>query len=92
MGSCMSGANVVDPDAEKYKPQVALNGEYQKYKLIEKREYNHDCIIFRFALESDTSILGLPIGKHMMIKYDDAKVDYPIIRAYTPISNDDIAI
>eukprot|EP01083_Nonionella_stella_P033228 90976_1 len=88
-GGCVSGVDVPsnpnehDPDVE-----YALNGEYQKYKLIGKKQYNHDCIIFRFELQTKESVLGMPIGKHMMLKYDDNKVEYPIIRAYTPISSD----
>lgn len=76
------------PDAEEDIEAAGLNGEYQKYKLIEKRQYNHDCIIFKFALHSDDASLGLPVGKHMMLKWEDTDQDLAIIRAYTPISND----
>ena len=55
---------------------------------MDKRQYNHDCIIFRFELQSHVTVLGLPIGNHIMIKYDDDNLQYPIMRAYTPISND----
>lgn len=55
---------------------------------MEKRQYNHDCLIFRFELQSDSTILGLPIGNHVMVKYEDKNIEYPIMRAYTPITND----
>ena len=67
--------------------KYGLNGEYQKYKLIEKRQYNHNCYIFRFELQSSLTVLGLPIGNHIMLKYDDKNIEFPIMRAYTPISN-----
>ena len=67
--------------------KIALNGEYQRYKLIEKKQYNHDCIIFRFELPSSSTKLGLPIGNHIMLKYDDKNMEFPIMRAYTPITN-----
>eukprot|EP01084_Bolivina_argentea_P182605 315193_1 len=83
---------VPDTDtARKYSPSksIGLTGEYKKYKLINKTAYNHDCVIFRFELPSKKSRLGLPIGNHIMLKYEDDNIDYPIIRAYTPITNDD---
>lgn len=55
---------------------------------MEKRRYNHDCVIFRFELKSQSTILGLPIGNHIMVKYEDKSIEHPIMRAYTPITND----
>ena len=40
---------------------------------------------FRFALPSPTSILGLPIGKHLVLRFKDAD-GRPVSRQYTPIS------
>jgi len=69
-------------------PEFGLNGEYQKYKLVAKTQYNHDSIILRFALQSDKTILGLPIGNHMRIRWKDDSMEEPIMRSYTPISDD----
>eukprot|EP00127_Corallochytrium_limacisporum_P004184 Clim_evm129s157 gene=Clim_evmTU129s157 len=64
-------------DATKAKP----------FKLIEKKEVSPDTRIFRFALDSDKHILGLPIGQHMSLS---ATVDgKPVMRSYTPITSDD---
>lgn len=43
--------------------------------------------MFRFALQSDKHILGLPIGKHIMLS---ATInDQLVVRPYTPISSDE---
>ena len=63
-------------------PPVALNGDYQSFKVIAKRQYNHNCIILRFALQSADTVLGLPVGQHVMIRHKE------LSRAYTPISSD----
>lgn len=56
-------------------------------KLIERREITHDTRVFRYALPSKEHVLGLPVGKHIMIS---TKIDGKLeSRAYTPISSDD---
>ena len=40
---------------------------------------------FRFALPSASSVLGLPIGKHLVLRFKDAD-GRPVSRQYTPIS------
>lgn len=58
-----------------------------KLTLIEREEITHDTRRFRFALPSKEHILGLPVGKHMMISATiNGKLE---IRAYTPISCDE---
>jgi len=42
-------------------------------KLIEREEISHDTRRFRFALQSDRHVLGLPIGKHISLKYTDSE-------------------
>lgn len=61
----------------------------EKYNLplIEKEEISHDTRRFRFGLQSDKHILGLPIGQHIHLS---ATInDELVIRAYTPVSSDD---
>ena len=42
---------------------------------------------FRFALPSSSSTLGLPIGKHLVLRFKDAD-GRPVSRQYTPITSD----
>ena len=42
---------------------------------------------FRFALPSTTATLGLPIGKHLVLRFKDAD-GRPVSRQYTPITSD----
>ncbi len=49
---------------------VALNSrEYRKFRLIEKKDINHNTISFRFELPSKNHKLGLPVGKHVVVRY-----------------------
>ena len=43
---------------------------------------------FRFALQSKTHVLGLPIGQHISLKFRN-KEGKDVIRSYTPVSSDD---
>lgn len=55
--------------------------------LIEKEKLSHDSFRYRFGLPSKQHVLGLPIGQHIHLI---ATInDELVIRAYTPISNDD---
>lgn len=67
---------------------VGLIGDYHKYKLVSKTNYNHDSIILRFALQTDKTVLGLPIGNHLRIKLKTPEMEDPHMRSYTPISDD----
>lgn len=57
-------------------------------QLIEREELSHDTRRFRFALQSPEHVLGLPIGKHIFLKFTDTDGS-PVIRSYTPVSSDD---
>lgn len=41
-------------------------------QLIEREEISHDTRRFRFALQSDHHVLGLPVGKHISLKFTDS--------------------
>ncbi|KAK4448579.1 NADH-cytochrome b5 reductase 1 [Podospora aff. communis PSN243] len=64
---------------------------FQEFELKEKTVISHNVAIYRFALPSYNSILGLPIGQHISI---GAAIEQPdgsskeIVRSYTPISGD----
>lgn len=72
----------------KRKP-VALNREkWQSFPLIKIETISHDVKKFTFGLQSDKTILGLPIGQHISLKYTDAD-GKEVLRSYTPTSSDD---
>ncbi|AEO68985.1 uncharacterized protein THITE_2053799 [Thermothielavioides terrestris NRRL 8126] len=65
---------------------------FQEFELKEKTIISHNVAIYRFALPSPTSILGLPIGQHISIGATLPQPDgssKEIVRSYTPISGDD---
>ncbi|CAM9387339.1 unnamed protein product, partial [Discosporangium mesarthrocarpum] len=69
---------------------VALDPEkYISFKLAEKKVVSHDTRLFRFALQTPSHILGLPIGQHISLKYDDPTTGKPVMRSYTPTSSDE---
>ncbi|KAK7751594.1 NADH-cytochrome b5 reductase [Diatrype stigma] len=64
---------------------------FQEFELKEKTVISHNVAIYRFALPSPTSILGLPIGQHISIGANLKQPDgttKEIVRSYTPISGD----
>ncbi|XP_042560974.1 NADH-cytochrome b5 reductase 3 [Clupea harengus] len=73
----------------KKKPAITLKDPTIKYplRLIDKEIISHDTRKFRFALNSENEVLGLPIGQHI---YLSAKIDGNlVVRPYTPVSSDD---
>jgi cytochrome-b5 reductase len=74
--------------ARKRGRSVALNPNVKiRCKLIEREEISHDTRRFRYAVPNPEHILGLPVGKHIMISTTlEGKLES---RAYTPISSDD---
>jgi len=64
--------------------------EYRKFKLVAKNDINHNTISFRFALPSAEHRLGLPVGKHVVVrKPAESKDADPISRSYTPVTSDE---
>ncbi|GAB1320115.1 NADH-cytochrome b5 reductase [Madurella fahalii] len=64
---------------------------FQEFELKEKTIISHNVAIYRFALPTPTSILGLPIGQHISIGAHLPQPDgssKEIVRSYTPISGD----
>jgi hypothetical protein len=55
--------------------------------LAQKTAVSHDVTCFRFALEHEQQVLGLPTGKHMLIRKkwtNKEGHDELVMRAYTP--------
>lgn len=69
---------------------------YKEFPLTEKTILSHNTAIYRFALPTPNSILGLPIGQHISIAANldvkDPKTETvtnkEVVRSYTPISSD----
>ncbi|KAK7195201.1 NADH-cytochrome b5 reductase [Novymonas esmeraldas] len=64
---------------------------FKQFKLVQRTEVSHDTFIFRFALETPTQTLGLPIGQHIVLRADcttGGKTE-TVTHSYTPISSDE---
>jgi cytochrome-b5 reductase len=72
------------------KQQTALypGMPYTPFKLIEKVSITHNTRRFKIALQTPSTVLGLPIGKHFNLRFFDEQGD-EIIRPYTPVTSDD---
>ncbi|KAK5170591.1 NADH-cytochrome b5 reductase [Saxophila tyrrhenica] len=69
---------------------------FQTFPISEKTVTSHNTAIYRFALPTPNSILGLPIGQHISLAatldVKDSKTGATerkeVVRSYTPISSD----
>lgn len=68
-------------------PVALSDKEYRAFTLVDKKVLSHNTRRFRFALQSDRHVLGLPIGQHVSLMYYE-KADTPVMRPYTPTSFD----
>lgn len=59
---------------------------WNKAVLHSKTAVSWDTRVFRFQLQHEQQTLGLPTGKHLMIRLRDPATREAIIRPYTPIS------
>jgi len=59
---------------------------WNKALLHSKQTVSWDTRVFRFKLDHDEQLLGLPTGQHLMIRLRDPVTREAIIRSYTPIS------
>lgn len=62
--------------------------KFRAFKLIGREEISHDVRRFRFALQHERQLLGLPIGQHITLRFED-KAGEEVQRSYTPVSSDD---
>jgi nitrate reductase (NAD(P)H) len=74
-----------DPSAE---PRAAFLQPkvWSKSTLTGKKIVSWDTRIFTFKLDHPEQALGLPVGKHLMVRLRDPVTREAIIRSYTPIS------
>ena len=61
---------------------------YQPFKLLTRTQVSANTVLFRFALQHSAQRVGLPVGKHMLLRCTDAEGKV-VSRAYTPVSSDD---
>ncbi|GMY23543.1 NADH--cytochrome b5 reductase 1-like [Fagus crenata] len=70
------------------KPKGSLNPEkFTEFKLVKKTQISPNTAKFTFALPRPTSVLGLPVGKHILCRGKDSQ-GLEVIRPYTPITLD----
>jgi len=62
--------------------------EYRRFPLIKKDALSPNTYQFRFGLPTSSSKLGLPVGKHMLLRFLDEEKK-PVSRPYTPVTSDD---
>ncbi|KAH8813232.1 hypothetical protein F5884DRAFT_329752 [Xylogone sp. PMI_703] len=71
--------------------KVAFTGGDQGFislKLDSVEDLNHNTKKFRFALPESDQVSGLHIASALLTKYKTADMEKPIIRPYTPISEE----
>ncbi|ESW05536.1 hypothetical protein PHAVU_011G187800 [Phaseolus vulgaris] len=69
-------------------PKGCLDPEnFKEFKLIKKTQLSHNAARFRFALPTPSSILGLPVGKNILVRGIDSEGE-EVKRSYTPITLD----
>ncbi|XP_062175340.1 NADH--cytochrome b5 reductase 1-like [Alnus glutinosa] len=61
--------------------------KFIEFKLVKKTQLSHDTAKFRFALPTASSVLGLPVGQHVLCRGKDSKGE-EVIAPYTPITLD----
>lgn len=74
-----------DPSAEPRETFLQAK-VWGKATLAEKKNVSSDTRIFTYKLDHPEQTLGLPIGKHLMVRLRDPITREAIIRSYTPIS------
>ena len=69
--------------------QVALDQKRKiPFKLVDKEQLSPDSFRLRFALQTPTTVLGLPVGQHMLFSAKSKGDGKLVMRAYTPVSSD----
>ncbi|XP_075492243.1 NADH--cytochrome b5 reductase 1-like [Primulina tabacum] len=70
------------------KPKVCLDPDnFKEFKLVKKTQISHNVATFKFALPSPSSVMGLPIGKHISCRGKDSQGE-EVIKPYTPTTLD----
>ncbi|KAI9830005.1 MAG: NADH-cytochrome b5 reductase [Phylliscum demangeonii] len=73
-------------------PRAVFTGGEQGWvdlKLQKVETLNHNTKRFRFLLPEEDDISGLKVASAMLVKYQGPGQDKPVIRPYTPVSDED---
>jgi NAD(P)H-flavin reductase len=70
-------------------PPKALSNKAVSVRLTQKEWLSHDVISMKFALPDPCSVLGLAIGKHVLVSARVGSAKKMVARAYTPTSSDE---
>ncbi|KAI8321425.1 NADH-cytochrome b5 reductase 1 [Martensiomyces pterosporus] len=65
---------------------VLSSSDYRRFKLIKKVQLSPNTARYRFALPTEDSVLGLPIGRHIQVMAVVGGKE--VARSYTPTSTD----
>lgn len=75
------------PDLESgLRPIFLRHNVWAKAILSEKRTVSQDTRVFRFKLDHEEQVIGLPTGQHLMMRLHNPVTREAIIRSYTPLS------
>ncbi|KAG2672531.1 hypothetical protein I3760_13G045800 [Carya illinoinensis] len=70
------------------KPKGCLDPDkFNEFKLVKKTQLSQNTARFRFSLPTPTSVLGLPVGQHIICRGKDNQGE-EVTRPYTPITLD----
>jgi len=61
---------------------------FTKFQLIGKENVSHNTRLFKIALQRPDTVLGLPVGKHLAVRFTDRNGEV-CTRSYNPTSSDD---
>ena len=62
--------------------------EFRAFTLSSRTKISHDVFQFRFALQTPSTFLGLPVGQHITLKFTDSEGS-EVQRSYTPVTADE---
>lgn len=62
--------------------------DFRQFKLVEKESLSHDTRKFTFELQTPETVLGLPVGQHITLRFQDSDGKRHQ-RSYTPITGDE---
>jgi len=72
------------------KTPIAMKAdEFQNFQLSKKVNVSHDTRLFTFSLQTPQTILGLPVGQHITLRFTDMDGKNHQ-RSYTPITGDEV--
>lgn len=81
-----AGDTSEDASASELTPTFLKAKSWKKAILSGKKIVSWDTRIFTYKLDHPQQTLGLPVGKHLMVRLYDPATREAIIRSYTPIS------